>query len=255
MNPTLLQRCRLPLCTLAALLVCTPSIHAQQRGRQAAPPITRANAPIDLTGYWVSVVTEDWRWRMVTPPKGDVSSIPLNNEGRRVANTWDPAKDEAAGTQCKAYGAPAIMRVPGRLHITWENDNTLRIDTDAGMQTRLFHFGGSAPKGGEPAWQGHSVAQWEVSGGRGETPRAGNVKVVTTRMRPGYLRKNGVPYSENTVLTEYFHRMVEPNGDWWLLVMSIVEDPQYLAQPFVTTTQFKKIPDRSGWNPTPCSAR
>jgi hypothetical protein len=256
MKPALLQRCRLPLCTLAALLVCTPpAIHAQQRGRQVAPPITRANAPIDLTGDWVSVVTEDWRWRMVTPPKGDVSSIPLNNEGRRVANTWDPAKDEAAGTQCKAYGAPAIMRVPGRVHITWENDSTLRIDTDAGMQTRLFHFSGSVPKGGEPAWQGHSVAQWEVAGGRGETPRAGNLKVVTTRMRPGYLRKNGVPYSENTVLTEYFHRMVEPNGDGWLLVMSIVEDPQYLAQPFITTTQFKKVPDRSGWNPTPCSAR
>lgn len=257
MNYTLLQSCRLRLCTLAAVLLCAPppSIYAQQRGRQAAPPITRANAPIDLTGYWVSVVTEDWRWRMVTPPKGDVSSIPLNNEGRRVANLWDPAADEAAGNQCQAYGAAAIMRVPGRLRITWENDNFLRIDTDAGMQSRLFHFGESQPKAGEPTWQGYSVARWEVSGGRGGIPPGGDLKVVTTRIRPGYLRKNGVPYSENTVLTEYFHGFTEPNGDSWLLVISSVEDPQYLAQPFITTTQFKKVADGSGWNPTPCSAR
>ena len=58
-----------------------------------------------------------------------------------MADTWDPAKDEAAGEQCRAYGAANIMRVPGRLHITWQNDTTLRIDTDAGTQTRLIRFG------------------------------------------------------------------------------------------------------------------
>lgn len=257
MTARLLKRRRVPLCMVAAGLLCTlpSSLHATQRGRQTASPITRANAPIDLTGYWVSVVTEDWRWRMVTPPKGDVASIPLNPEGRRVANGWDPAKDEAAGHQCKAYGAAAIMRVPGRLHITWVDDNMLQIETDAGTQTRLFHFGESRPKGGPPTWQGDSLAQWEVAGGRGGIAPGGDLKVVTTRMRPGYLRKNGVPYSENTSLTEYFHRVVESSGDSWLLVMSIVDDPQYLAQPYTTTTQFKKVPDRSGWNPTPCSAK
>src|SRR5205823_1203041 len=148
--------------------------------------------------------TEDWEFRMVTAPKGEfggLGSIPINDAGRRVAATWDPAKDEAAGEQCKSYGAAAIMRVPGRLHITWADDNTLRIDTDAGTQTRLLHFGVSKPPDGEPTWQGHSVAQWE-GGARGGARAGGgtvggSLKVATTHMRPGYLRKNGAPYSPN----------------------------------------------------------
>ena len=224
--------------------------------QQPAPPTPRASAPVDLTGYWVSIVSEDWRWRMMTPPKGDFQSLPLNNEGRRVANTWDPAKDEAAGEQCKAYGAAGIMRVPARLNITWENDATLKMDIDAGTQTRLFRFGPPQAQAAEPTWQGQSVAQWEYAGGRGAAPnRPGNLKVVTTRMRPGYLRKNGVPYSANAVLTEYIHSVTEPSGDRLLVLMSIVEDPLYLNVPLVTTTQFKKLAGATGWNPTPCSAR
>jgi hypothetical protein len=73
-------------------------------------------------------------------------------------------------------------------------------------------------------------------------------------MRPGYLRKNGVPYGENATLEEYFETFTEPNGDTWLTVTSIVTDPQYLTQPYATTMPFKKIPDRSGWDPTPCRA-
>src|SRR5207302_5333422 len=109
-----------------AVFVLSAHLAAQQRGGQGQPaqppPTPRAAAPIDLTGYWVSIVTEDWRYRMVTPAKGDFASVPLNPEGTRVGNLWDPAKDEAAGEQCKSYAAPAIMRVPGRVHITWDND-------------------------------------------------------------------------------------------------------------------------------------
>src|SRR5213594_4378022 len=161
-----------------------------QRGEAPQPPQTpRAMAPIDLTGYWVSIVTEDWRFRMVTPPKGDFASVPLNQEGIRVGNQWDPAKDEAAGEQCKSYGAPAIMRVPGRVHITWDNDTTLKVEIDAGQQTRLFRFG-EASAAGAPSWQGNSVATWETAGGRrGGPPAGGALKIVTTGLRPGYLRK------------------------------------------------------------------
>jgi hypothetical protein len=239
------------------LLVLTAAVVWAQRGPAQPAATPQAAAPVDLTGYWVSVVTEDWRFRMVTPAKGDYASVPLNAEGRKVADTWDPAKDEAAGNQCKSYGAAALMRVPGRVHITWESDNTLRVDTDAGTQTRMFHFGGQPPQGGEAQLQGHSAAQWEVAGGRGArgTAQGGSLKVVTTRMRPGYLRKNGVPYSGNAVLTEYYARTIEPNGDSWLIVTTIVEDPQYLQQPFITSTHFKKQADASGWNPTPCTAK
>ena len=231
-------------------------LHAQGRGQTQTP---KAAAPIDLTGYWVSVVTEDWRFRMVTPVKGDYPSIPLNAEGRKVANAWDPAADEAAGNQCRSYGAANIMRVPGRVHITWENDTTLRIDTDAGTQTRLLHFGSAPTVGGDAPWQGTSIAQWEFpgpGGRRAPTPTpGGSLKVATTHMRPGYLQKNGVPYSGNAVLTEYFHRTVEPNGDSWMVVTTIVEDPQYLTGPFLRSTNFKKEADGSRWDPMPCEAR
>ncbi len=105
-----------------------------------ASPTAKASAPFDLTGYWVAFVNEDWRYRMVTPAKGDYRGVPITLEALKVVNAWDPAADEAAGNQCKSYGAAAIMRVPGRLHVTWQDDNTLRLDTDAGMQTRLFRF-------------------------------------------------------------------------------------------------------------------
>jgi hypothetical protein len=129
----------------------------------AQVPTPRATAPVDFTGYWVSIVSEDWRWRMITPPKGDYANIPVNADARKAGEEWNPAKDAAAGEQCKGYAAPAIMREPGRLHITWTDDSTLMIETDAGMQTRLFHFGGAAaPQGAKPSWQGYSTARWEA---------------------------------------------------------------------------------------------
>src|SRR3984957_18708791 len=155
-------------------------------------------APIDITGYWVSLVTEDWRYRMMTPAKGDFPSIPLNPEGVKLANEWDPAKDEAAGNQCKSYGAGNIMRVPGRLHITWQDDNTLKVEMDNGEQTRLFHF--AAAPSSDLTWQGDSLAQWEFAGGRAGG-KGGDLKVVTTHFKPGFLQKNGVPYSANAVVT------------------------------------------------------
>lgn len=192
---------------------------------------------------------------MVTPPKGKFGGVPLNAEGRRAVEAWDPDKDQGAGQQCRSYGAAAIMRVPGRLHITWDNDTTLKIETDAGTQTRLFHFGTAPPPSGDATWQGYSVAQWEpATTGRGQ-PRNGDLKVDTTHLLAGYLRKNGVPYSANAALTEYYDRIKAENGDDWLVVMTEVRDPQYLTMPFVTTTHFKKLPDAKGWDPQPCSAK
>src|SRR3954464_6987601 len=120
----------------AALLVAPASLDAQGRG--GPPPTGQAGARVDLTGYWVSVVTEDWLWRMITPPKGDVASVPLNAAGIRAAGEWDLAKDTASGNQCKAFGAAGVMRVPGRLRFSWQDPNTLKVETDAGTQTRLF---------------------------------------------------------------------------------------------------------------------
>src|SRR5579884_892208 len=149
----------LALSTAAALILIAPErIEAQRGGRGAQSP--KEAAPVDLTGYWVSIVTEDWRYRMMTPAKGDYNSVPLNAEGKKVADTWDAAKDP--DTSCKDYGAPAVMRQPGRLHITWQDDHTLKVETDAGAQTRLFHFAAPQAPTGEPTWQGYSAAQWDI---------------------------------------------------------------------------------------------
>ncbi len=249
-----------------AALMTTTCLCAQEEEtpatvtKPAAQKSAREAAPIDLTGYWTAVVTQDWRWRMVTPKKGDFPGIPLNPEARKLANAWDPAKDEASGEQCRAYGAPGLMRMPTRLHINWQDENTLRIDTDAGTQTRLFHFQGSKIEAGDPQWQGTSAAQWEFV--RTKIPphvpgpiRGGSLKVVTTHLRPGYLRKNGVPYSANAVLTEYFDVTTEPNGWQSILLTSIIEDPQSFTQSILLNTNFRKLPDGAGWSPTPCSAR
>lgn len=236
------------------------------QGRQGGPsPTSQAAAPIDLTGYWVSIVTEDWQWRMVTPRKGNVDSVPINAEGRKIAQAWDLQKDVADGVQCRAFGVGGLIRLPGRMHITWADLNTLKVEFDAGTQTRLMHFD-KALKPGERDWQGWSSAEWtDVAGGRaqavnrvgevenlGNNVRNGTLKAITTNMLPGYLRKNGVPYSENAVVTEYWDRHDERDGSQWISVTTIVEDPRYLTQPFVTSTSFKKEPDGSKWRPTPC---
>lgn len=239
----------------AKLMILVPLALVAQNppARPAATP--KAAAPEDLTGYWVSLITEDWRFRMIVPPKGDYASVPLNAAGKKAADAWDPAKDEAEHNECKAYGAAAIMRVPGRLHITWDNENTLKVETDAGSQVRLLRFGAAPAQNQGPEWQGYSAASWQIFAARGAPPRGGYLKVVTTAMRPGYLRKNGVPYSGNAMLTEYYTRVTEPNGDSYLIVTSVVNDPQYLTEPFTTSSNFKRLPDSSGWNPTSCTAR
>jgi hypothetical protein len=253
---------------LILILLAATAAWAQAPRAGAPPKSAKDSAPVDLTGYWVSIVTEDWRWRMVTPVRGDFASMPLNAEARKVGEAWDPAKDEAAGQQCKSYGAPALMRIPGRLHITWQDDNTLKIETDAGKQTRVFHFGAAAPANAPPSLQGYSIAKWEGAGqplagviaggfpaivGPGNTGRS--LEVVTTHLLPGYLRKNGVPYSANTQVNEYYDYHKEPNAAEWITITTVVQDPAYLTTNFVTTTDFRKQADATNWNPTACTAR
>ena len=268
----------------AGILVMAPCalLNAQGRGRAAAPSNARAAAPWDISGYWVSLITDDWRYRMLTPPKGNVDYLPVTAEATRMANLWDPAKDEAAGEQCKAYGAGGIMRLPERLHIAWEDDNSLRMDIDTGQQTRRFLFGAEASSAAEapaPSWQGHSVGQWELlgGGGRGRGPviiqgqagkpavsspatapasgRPGQLKVVTTGLRPGYVRKNGIPYGANTVVTEYFVHLVDNDGKEYLAVTTMVDDPKFFQQPYIKTYEYRKQADAAGWNSTACSAK
>ena len=193
------------------------------RGGAPGPPRTaKAAALYDITGYWVSVVTEDWRWRMVTPLKGDAASVPTSAAARPVIDAWDPAKDEAAGLQYKSYGAAAIMRVPGRLHITWQDDRTLKIDTDAGQQVRLLHFAGEPERGAAPSWQGYSTATWQ-----------GDTLVITSKgFRDDiWIDWNGSVITEAATVTERIRR-----PDYGHLEIGVtVDDPKAYTKPWTVT--------------------
>lgn len=250
---------RLSTWWLALALVLAPALttdaHAQARRGTAALESPRAAAPVDLTGQWVAVISEDWRWRMITPAKGDIVSIPLNLQGQYLAEAWDPAKDEAAGEPCKAYGAPGLMRGPIRMRISWLDANTLKVDTDYGMQTRLLRFASAGTQPGPRSWQGATAAAWIVHEGARGSQKFGTLKTVTTNLRSGYLRKNGVPYSERAVFTEYWDVHTLPNGDKLLVDTNVVDDPTYLQLPFQTAIHYKLERDTSKWDPTPCDAR
>jgi hypothetical protein len=225
-----------------------------QPGGGPTPLSPQQAAPFDPSGYWISVVNEDWMFRMVTPPKGEYLGVPLNRAGRELADNWNPDADMQAGEICRAYGAAAIMRVPGRVHITWVDESTLSIETEAGEQTRTLHFGNSAQVAA-PSRQGNSVAKWELAGGR---ERHGNLRVDTTGLLPGYLRKNGVPHSADARVKEFYAVYSAPNGDTWMVVTTEVTDPQFLSQPFVTSSHFKKLADADGsryWQRSPCTAQ
>ena len=212
------------------------------RGRGPAGKTPKESAPIDLTGYWVSIVSEDWRFRMLTPPKGDHPDFLLTPEATRIADAWDPARDQAEKDHCKAYGAPNIMRVPGRFHITWADDRTLKIETDAGQQTRLLKFSLVTGPSGPPSRQGTSIAQWDR--------RA--LRVETSNLLPGYLQYNGVPFGANLKMVEYFDTITEPGGEIWLIDDAVLTDPQNLARSHKRSTHLRKQADNKGWDPQPC---
>lgn len=247
--------------SLAVCTVCWIALIVAENA-QSSPtdkgirPSARQSAPIDLTGEWVSIVNEDWRWRMLTPPKGDYPGIPLNAEGRRTADSWNSEEDGS----CKAYGAGGLLRMPTRVRITWHSEETLKIESDSGQQTRIFNFS-QPPSLNERSLQGRSLAEWERTPPSGDgwgfatsgTPTSGgSLKVTTTHLQPGWLRKNGVPYGEAARITEYFDRFQGPGNAEWFVVTTIVEDPQYLTEPYITSSHFRREDAASRWHPRAC---
>lgn len=278
------KRLALIMSAAALMALSVPGLNAQggRGGRGGPPPVAKAMAPVDFSGTWTAVITEDWHQRMLTAPKGDFgaggpgavilpgerpagSNIPFNAAGRKAAMDWDPAKDEAAGEQCKAYGAVGSLRLPTHLRVSWQDDNTLKFETDFGSQTRLIHFPPrampgmpmktAAPAGEAPSYQGYSVGSWTVLGGIGSYERGGSLHVTTTNLKPGYYWKNGVPYTGNAVLEENFRVIDLPESGQWLSFSAMVTDPEYLTQPYIVTYEFKKLPDGAKWNATPCMAK
>ena len=239
---------------LAACSLASMAAQAQFGPPPAQTPASaRDAAPIDITGYWVALVTEDWRFRMVVANAGDYEGIGLTARGREEANAWDPDADIASGNTCKAYGAGGLMRIPTRLHITWTGDNVLQIETDAGTQTRLLKFGSAQDNAGAGTLQGVTNARWLLERGSPFAPPTwGSIQAITTDMAPGYLRRNGVPYGTQARLTEHYELLVGGDGTEYLTVIGDLEDPEYLTQIYTISTNFKREPDGSKWDPTAC---
>ncbi|MBT6042814.1 MAG: hypothetical protein HOH14_04905 [Gammaproteobacteria bacterium] len=244
------------LSTLVLLtsMASTSTLFAQPGGQQQS---AQEQSAFDISGNWVALVTEDWRFRMVVAEPGDYEGIGLTAHGREVADAWDPEADIASGNTCKAYGAGGLMRIPTRLNISWSDGNVLRIDTDAGMQTRLLKFGDAQDNVGAGSLQGVTHASWDLerAGAFGGPVVGGSIAAVTTQMAPGYLRRNGVPYGTNAVLTEHYELLVGGDGTEYLAVFSVLEDPEHLTQLYTTSTNFKREPDGSKWNPAECMAK
>jgi hypothetical protein len=266
-RPRASGRCR--MLTAVCLVVGVAFSSAYCRGAEsgATAPETksaRAIAPVDLSGYWVSVVTQDWRFRMTVPGKGEYAGIPINERAKAAADAFDGEKEEKAGHACDAYGAGLVMRNPGRLHITWEDENTLRVEADAGQQTRLLRFGQSPPGTVEASRQGRSTAKWQIHqivapfGPPIRIPGAkdqGYLQVSTDSLLPGLLRKNGVPYGSRASMNEYWEVYTMPGGRQLLVLSSRFSDPEYLREDYMFNPIFVKEPDGSKWSPTPCSLR
>jgi hypothetical protein len=212
---------------------------------------------------------------MVVPGKGEYADVPINLKAKQVADAWDPATDETAGNQCEAYGAAVIMRNPERLHISWLDANTLRVDTDEGMQTRLLKFVPPAVTGPQsvvpeplaaphsgapPTWQGQSAARWQLAARVGAAPAAataprfGALEVSTADMLPGLLRKNGIPYGADTQMREFWD-LRTLGGQKWISISVRVTDPQYLRSPYIYDSIFQQEPDGSKWAPSACTLR
>ena len=254
------------LAVVAALVgVVGASLTAQAPA--APPPQELEPENLDLAGYWVSIVNESYRWRMVTPPPGDFASLPLNDEGERVGNLWTPALDGS----CMAYGMGGLMRMPTRLHLTWVEDDVLQIETDAGMQTRRLYFNAAAAAS-QPSLQGRSIAEWENTGGGGggggrrgggpppvpAAPEFGSLMVRTDNLTGGWIRRNGAPYSDQATVVEHFDNFVSPTDNVnWLVVTQILTDPMYINGEYITSSHFRREagpdgPVPANWDPTPC---
>jgi hypothetical protein len=259
------------------LLFGSTVLWAQQAGpgnraaAAAAPPSARDEAPYDLSGYWVSLITQNWRLRMVVKGPGDYIGVPMNPEAKKIADAWTPAAAEAAAKACAAYGGGIIMYLPERIHISWQDANELKVDTDAGMQTRVLHFvpaGAPAeaplqsPSDTQASLQGYSVARWVLpaaalrgrpGGASGPHSQYGSIQVTTDHMLPGLLTKNGIPYDGQAKKTEWWDLRKVSTDEQWLTISTTLVDPHYLTRPYIYDPIFQREADGAKWDPSPCA--
>ena len=190
-------------------------------------------AEADLTGYWEAILHEDTLFRTAGPPIGEYIGLPINDAARAIANDWNPEDGYKPENQCKMHGAAYIMRSPIRIFVAQDDEVTIsiKIELEMGRERKIYLDGRPAPEG-PPTDMGHSVGVWEGD----------MLTVTTTNMTEKYIRRNGVPNSEQAVMTEHFVR----HGDYITLI-NIIEDPVYLNEPLIRSISYRKRNDEFKW--------
>jgi len=188
-------------------------------------------AQVDLTGEWGQKMHEDAPERGGGPEIGDYTGLPINDRARMQADSWDAAKWTLEEHQCEPHPADYAVRGPGSLRIWADMDPTTKEITAYHTQTMWMSaeraiYLDNRPHPSEFAlhtWGGFSTAGWFGD----------MLKVETTHLKEGWLRRNGLPRSEKAAMTEYFLR----HGDY-LTVVTIVKDPVFLTEPLVRTSNW-----------------
>jgi hypothetical protein len=234
------RRAGLPVLALALGLAWP--MHEAAAADRVVPATAGREWPIDLEGVWAPLIHEDATLRGPGPAKGDYAGLPINAEARRVADAWDPGEQLDDENQCRSHTAVYMMRSPFKFEII-HSDNMLVLTSESFEQVRTVYLDGREhhPKESPKTRMGDSIGWWE-----GDT-----LVVETTNMERGYIERNGVPHSEDAVLTEYFTRQSGSFGDL-LTIVQVVEDPQYLSQALVRSISFRRVPEGK-LEPYPCT--
>lgn len=196
---------------------------------------TPAFAQVDLIGSWNARFHEDQPERVPGPSLGDYVGLPINDSARAFAEAWDASRLTVPEHQCRAHAVPYIYRGPLNLRIWEERDPrtqdvvAIHHDMSNFQQRRTVWMDGRPhpSANAEHTWMGFSTGTWE-----GDT-----LVVRTTHIKQMWHRRNGLPQSDKTVLTERYTR----HGDFFTLV-TITDDPVYLTEPLVKTTNFALSP-------------
>ena len=194
-----------------------------------------ASAQFDITGSYNAIFHEDQPERIPGPSLGDYLGLPINDSARAFADAWDASRLTVPEHQCRAHSSPYILRGPLNMRIWDERDPetqqvvAFHIDISNFQQRRTVWMDGRAhpSRFAEHTWMGFSTGRWE-----GET-----LVVTTTHIKQMWHRRNGLPQSDQTTLTERFslHGSV-------LTHVTYTDDPVYLTEPLVKTTNMLRNP-------------
>jgi cyclase len=195
----------------------------------------------DIAGEWMHPsagaggfgVFEDVMDRGAGPDPGQWLGIPFNDAGRLKAQTWNSGWQSIPEHQCEPHSVMYQLWGPGTLTIRKEYDSSRRViayrlDGTYGIDRIIWIDGRPHPPADALySYPGFSTGKWDGD----------SLLVETTHFKPSYIRRNGAVLSEKARMLERFARR-----GIYLIHTMVVEDPVYLTEPFVRTTEYQIDP-------------